>query len=176
MAHQRSMHAGRSGGMRVAHAGAFGGRRVHAAGSYRTFRGYGWRGGAVAGGVYYSGGNYSGGYGTPVYAGGYGYAHHGCWWYRRYDSYNMPSWCGVYRPGYVYGAVGPSYGYGYGYPTGGAWRGYHGHLAMRRGWSYPKAVTRVGHVQVTDIHGVSGGHGGARFAGVGGHSHGHIVH
>ena len=63
------------------------------------WRGYGWRGAAVAGGYY--GGYYGGGY----------YRHrHSCWWYRHYDPYGMPSWCGTYYT--------PAYDYSYGYDNG----------------------------------------------------------
>jgi len=82
---------------------SFGGRFVVA---HRDFdhRRFGWRGRfwsrPVFGAAVY-----------PVYAYGYGYRHHSCWWYRHFDPADMPAWCGAY--GYSYG-YGPAYAYGYG--------------------------------------------------------------
>ena len=71
----------------------------------------------------------------PAYS--YGH-HHGCWWYRHYAPYDMPSWC--YGPAYGYSAPvygysnGPSYGYVYGVSAG-SWRGGH------RGYAWMAAGT-----------------------------------
>jgi hypothetical protein len=71
------------------------------------WRRHGWRGVAVAGGYY--GGSYGGSYYRPS---------HGCWWYRHYDPYDTPSWCGTYyTPAYDYSSGyddGPYVGFAYG--------------------------------------------------------------
>ena len=155
------MHMAHGGAMHVAHGarfqGALCGGYSHAyvrRGGYAYGHGYGWSGGYAyrhrygwRGGYAYGGtvGGYAYPYSTggAYYAGGNGYHHHSCWWYRHYDPYATPSWCGVYGVytgpsyGYSYGYSAPygygSYGYGYGYRRG--WRGYHGHYAaVGGGW------------------------------------------
>jgi len=92
--HRSAMHASYRAAWRGGHRYAHG------------WRGYGWRGVAVAGG-------YGGYYGADYYR-----HRHSCWWYRHYDPYDMPSWCGTYSYGYDYGDYGPYVGFAYGYGPG----------------------------------------------------------
>jgi hypothetical protein len=174
--HRSAMHASYraawGGGYRHAYASgrhyryAFG---HHAYGHRYAYgwRRHGWRGVAVAGG--YDGGYYGGGY----------YRHrHSCWWYRHYDPYATPSWCGTYGPAYDYSYGydgGPYVGFAYGSGfDGGGYRygrryGFHGghrfnagqagsFAGARTGASGPRFVPRMGGASVS-------GMGGPRFAG-----------
>ncbi len=107
--------------------------------------------------------------------------HHGCWWYRHYDPYDMPSWCGTYSyaPAYDYSydygdygpyvgfAFGPVYygGYGYARRYGGQAGGFAGaHVGTFGGTRF---VPQIGGANVS-------GTGAARFGGgfqggIGGH-------
>jgi hypothetical protein len=180
--HRSTMHASYRGAWRGGHHYAYGWR-----GNYRYgyghryahgWRGYGWRGVAVAGGY---GGYYGGGY----------YRHrHSCWWYSHYDPYDMPSWCGTYSYGYDYGDYGPyvgfAYGYGPGYYGGYGYArryGFHGGHRFYGGQSGGFAaahtgafggthfVPRMGGASVSGIgtaHFAGGFHGGAGGAHIGG--------
>jgi hypothetical protein len=184
--HPSAMHASYraawGGGYRHAYASgrhyrfAYGRRYAH---SYRyayghryayRWRRYGWRGVAVAGGYY---------------GGGYYRHRHGCWWYRHYDPYDIPSWCGTYyAPAYDYSYgydYGPYVGFAYGYGSsfdGGSYRyarryGFHGghrfyagqagsFAGAHMGASGPHFVPRMGRANVSGMgsaHFVGGFHG-----------------
>ena len=117
----------------------------------RGWRGYGWRGVAVAGGYY--GGYYGANY----------YRHrHNCWWYRHYDAYAMPSWCGTYSYGYDYGDYGPYAGFAYGYGPG--YYGGYGYT-RRHGFHSGHRFYDSGH---RFYGGQAGGFAGAHMGAVGG--------
>jgi hypothetical protein len=188
--------AGHAGPARASHgwAAAHGGHRVvvargHARGVRRYGYGWsrpsGWRGGNVAygyrvhGGYYAAGGYYAGGgYAYPAYGGSYGYRHHGCWWYRHYEPYNIPASCSTY--------YGPSYSYSYGYAApsyGSTWTRYgYRHTAWHGGWragqtarfAHGAAVHMAAPSMNRSVHIAPGGRGGTHIAAMGGHTHGHF--
>jgi hypothetical protein len=134
------------------------------------WRGYGLRGVTVAGGYY------------SQY-----YHRHSCWWYRHYDPYNMPSWCGAYSYApaydysydYDYGDYGPSvgfaygpgyYGGGYGYARRHGFHGGHRFYGAQPGGfasAHPQRSFATAHMGVTGGTHFAPRMGGANVSGMG---------